>query len=145
MERKITNIKERILYYTDLKDFKKEKFFEDLGVSYGNFKGKAKNQALGSDVIERIVTKYSDINIEWLITGKGNPLKEVLKKDIDQNILGHNNTMIGNNLNSDNSLTIKVLINQIEDCKKIITEKDNQINKLLNIMGNEKKQTSYKR
>lgn len=139
MERKITNIKERILYYTDLKDFKKEKFFEDLGVSYGNFKGKAKNQALGSDVIERIVTKYSDINIEWLITGKGNPLKEVLKKDIDQNILGHNNTMIGNNLNSDNSLTIKVLINQIEDCKKIITEKDNQINKLLNIMGNEKK------
>lgn len=139
MERKITNIKERILYYTDLKDFKKEKFFEDLGVSYGNFKGKAKSQALGSDVIERIVAKYSDINIEWLITGKGNPLKEVLKKDIDQNILGHNNTMIGNNLNSDNSLTIKVLINQIEDCKKIITEKDNQINKLLNIMGNEKK------
>ena len=29
MERKITNIKERILYYTDLKGLAKEKLFDD--------------------------------------------------------------------------------------------------------------------
>ncbi|WP_172914660.1 S24 family peptidase [Capnocytophaga canis] len=75
MERKITNIKERILYFTDFKGFSKEKFFEDLQITYGNFKGKAKNQALGSDVIERIITKYPEINAEWLLIGKEPMLK----------------------------------------------------------------------
>ena len=90
MERKITNIKERILYYTDLKGLAKERFFDDLGVTYGNFKGKAKNQALGSDVIERIITKYPEINPFWLLTGEGEMLKtkseeNVLKKNEDKN------------------------------------------------------------
>lgn len=90
MERKITNIKERILYYTDLKGLAKEKFFDDLGVTYGNFKGKAKNQALGSDVIERIITKYPEINPFWLLTGEGEMLntkseENVLKKNEDKN------------------------------------------------------------
>jgi len=80
MERNLTNIKERILYYTDLKGFSKEKFFEELAVTYGNFKGKAKDQALSSDVIERIISKYPDINIEWLVTGKGDMLKSDIIK-----------------------------------------------------------------
>ena len=90
MERKITNIKERILYYTDLKGLAKEKFFDDLGVTYGNFKGKAKNQALGSDVIERIITKYPEINPFWLLTGEGEMLntkseKNTIKKNDGKN------------------------------------------------------------
>lgn len=71
MERNLTNIKERILYYTDFKGISKEFFFKDLSVSYGTFKGKAKNQALSSDVLERITTKYPDISTYWLLTGKG--------------------------------------------------------------------------
>ena len=90
MERKITNIKERILYYTDLKGLAKEKFFDNLGVTYGNFKGKAKNQALGSDVIERIITKYPEINPFWLLTGEGEMLntkseKNTIKKNDGKN------------------------------------------------------------
>lgn len=76
MERNLANIKERILYYTDNKGFAKEKFFENLGTTYGNFKGKAKEQALSSDIIERIVSNYEDINLEWLLTGKGEMIKE---------------------------------------------------------------------
>lgn len=76
MERNLTNIKERILYYTDNKGLAKEKFFENLGTTYGNFKGKAKEQALSSDIIERIVSNYEDINLEWLLTGKGEMIKE---------------------------------------------------------------------
>lgn len=75
MERNLANIKERILYYTDNKKLAKEKFFEDLGVTYGSFKGKSKEQALSSDVIERIITNYLDINPLWLLTGKGDMLK----------------------------------------------------------------------
>ena len=48
-----------------------EKFFGDLGVSYGNFKGKQKESALGSNVLEKIISKYPEISPVWLLTGKG--------------------------------------------------------------------------
>jgi len=76
METIFTNIKERVLYFTDYKDFAKEKFFEELGVTYGNFKGKAKEKALSSDILAKIVSKYPEINPEWLLTGEGNMLKK---------------------------------------------------------------------
>ena len=76
METILTNIKERILHYTDLKGFPKEKFFEELGVTYGNFKGEAKKKALSSDVLAKIVSKYNDLNPEWLLTGSGSIFKE---------------------------------------------------------------------
>lgn len=76
METKFTNIKERILQITDFKRISKEKFFEDLGVTYGNFKGKAKEKSLSSDVLATIVSKFPDLNSEWLLTGKGDMLKE---------------------------------------------------------------------
>lgn len=76
METIFTNIKERILYITDFKGISKEKFFDDLGVTYGNFKGKAKEKALSSDVLAKIVTNNPDINPEWLLTGHGDMLKQ---------------------------------------------------------------------
>ena len=45
-----SNIKERVLYISESKGITREKFFEDLGITYGNFKGKAKEKALSSDV-----------------------------------------------------------------------------------------------
>ncbi|WP_417366811.1 S24 family peptidase [Flavobacterium beibuense] len=71
MAEKITNIKERILQIAEIKGVSKEKFFEDLGVSYGNFKGKSKNTSVNSDVVARISAKYPDISIEWLLHGIG--------------------------------------------------------------------------
>ena len=75
METFFTNIKERVLYFTDYKGFAKEKFFEELGVTYRNFKGKAKEKALSSDVLAKIVSKYPELNPEWLLTGEGEMLK----------------------------------------------------------------------
>ncbi|MPT34208.1 MAG: helix-turn-helix transcriptional regulator, partial [Flavobacterium sp.] len=46
-------------------------------MTYGSFKGKAKEGSLNSDAIERILTNYPNINIEWLLTGNG---------DIEKNI-----------------------------------------------------------
>lgn len=85
MERNMSNIKERILYYTDIKGFSKESFFEDLGVTYGSFKGKSKEQALSSDVLERIITKYDEISLEWLLTGRGRMLKNESITILDKN------------------------------------------------------------
>ena len=80
METFFTNIKERVLYFTDYKGFAKENFFEELGVTYGTFKGKAKEKALSSDVLAKIVSKYPELNPEWLLTGEGEMLKSETTK-----------------------------------------------------------------
>ena len=70
-----SNIKERVLYISENKGIAREKFFDDLGITYGNFKGKAKEKALSSDILAKIVTKYPDVSPEWLLTGRGEMLK----------------------------------------------------------------------
>lgn len=70
-----SNIKERVLYISENKGITREKFFDDLGITYGNFKGKAKEKALSSDVLAKIITKYPDVSPEWLLTGNGKMLK----------------------------------------------------------------------
>ena len=48
-------------------------------MTYGNFTGKAKETPLNSTAISNILLEMPDINAEWLLTGKGNMLKEVTK------------------------------------------------------------------
>jgi phage repressor protein C with HTH and peptisase S24 domain len=79
MEDKFTNIKERILQIPENKGVSKEKFFESIGMSYGNFKGKSKETPINSNAIADILTIYPDINPNWLIKGEG---KMLLKEDI---------------------------------------------------------------
>ena len=84
MSNKFSNIKERILYISELKNITREKFFKDLGMTYGNFTGKAKETPVNSNAIENILLKYDDINPEWLLTGKGEILKTNLQKTMKQ-------------------------------------------------------------
>jgi hypothetical protein len=75
MEEKYTNIKKRVLQIAKNKEITIEKFLKSIGMTYGSFKGKALKGTLNSDAIVEIYTKYSDINIEWLITGNGEMFK----------------------------------------------------------------------
>jgi len=75
MDKKYTYIKERVLSIADFKSISKEKFLADIGMTYGSFKGKAKEGTLNSDAVAKIYTKHPDINIEWLLTGKGEMIK----------------------------------------------------------------------
>ena len=75
MEKKYTNIKERVLYVAEDKMIPKEKFLESIGMTYGSFKGKAKNGTLNSDAIANISTVYNDVSLQWLLTGQGNMYK----------------------------------------------------------------------
>lgn len=88
MERNLSNIKERLLYYTDIQRITKEIFFDKIGMTYGNFKGIQKNTALNSDAIERILSIYSDISPEWLLTGKGSMLREEKEQGPADHVVG---------------------------------------------------------
>ena len=75
MVNKITNIKERVVQVIEIKRITKETFFEKIGTTSANFRGKAKETPLNSTTIENIITELPDISLEWLLTGKGEMFK----------------------------------------------------------------------
>jgi signal peptidase I len=69
----LTSIKERIIYYIDYRKISITQFYKDSGVTYGVLSQKSK---ISEDNIVRFLTRYNDVNAEWLVTGKGEMLKD---------------------------------------------------------------------
>lgn len=74
-------IKERIVQLIETKRVPKEKFFSDMGVTSANFRGSARKTPVNSDVIANIFAVFPDVNLEWLIAGKGQMLKQNASED----------------------------------------------------------------
>lgn len=74
MENKLPNVKSRILYLVKNQGFKYEIFFPKIGMSYGNFKGNAKNTPINSDALAKILSFFPAVNLRWLLTGEGEML-----------------------------------------------------------------------
>lgn len=72
-------IKDRLKYIRDYADMGQTKFEEHVGLSRGYFN--KSNGNLSSDTILKMLSKFPDLNIEWLITGKGEPFKEDPNKE----------------------------------------------------------------
>jgi len=71
----ISPTKQNILKYLDYKGISKAVFCRETGISYENFKGKSLKSDIGGAILGKIITIYSDISAEWLLTGKGSMLK----------------------------------------------------------------------
>lgn len=76
-------IKERVLYLADILNINKKKFVEDIKQTYGNFTGENRKRPLNSDTINNILSKYPEVNVEWLLTGNGTPLKKVMSNEVE--------------------------------------------------------------
>jgi hypothetical protein len=125
--RNFTTIKERILYFIENQGINITKFYLESGVSYGILTQKSK---ITEDNIVKFLTKYKNVNPEWLLIGKG----EMLKQN-DNNNIGNGQQIIANNIdgdiNADNrqyySDSPEVLKAQIDDKDKLLKEKDERI------------------
>lgn len=117
MANKLSSIKDRVLLLTDYKGIAKEKFFKKIGMTYGNFKGKAKETPLNSNAIDNILTIIPEVNAEWLLTGKG----EMLKKENTEKPNEKDNYII--ELQKDK---IKRLEEEIEELKKVVKSNDHR-------------------
>ena len=73
----MSNSIERLLKYIDYQGDTKYKFYKKTGLSNGFLD---KNRNIGSDKCEIISVYYPDLNLEWLITGKGEMLKPNIKE-----------------------------------------------------------------
>ena len=69
---KNVKITDRILKVLEIKGITKYKFHKDLGLSNGFLD---KSREIGTDKYANILEYFSDINSEWLLTGKGEMLK----------------------------------------------------------------------
>lgn len=76
IENKFGNIKERILQIGDYYDVGRKNICEKIGMTYGNFTGKAKDTPINSIAIQNIISIYPQISIDWLLTGQGTMLRE---------------------------------------------------------------------
>jgi hypothetical protein len=66
---------ERIFQIIEYKGINKSVFYKSTGLSNG-FLDKVKD--IGVSKLEQILNAYPDINMEWLLTGKGEMLKSEL-------------------------------------------------------------------
>jgi hypothetical protein len=74
--KKVSSIKERIKEFAENTGENKDLFFEKIGVTSANFRGKKLQTGVNADLIEKIVSIYPDIDLQWLITGKEKSTKE---------------------------------------------------------------------
>lgn len=121
-------MKERILQFIDYKRFSKSKFYRETGLSNGILD---KKSGLTLDSIDKIYSKYPEINIEWLLTGKGEMLK-TFAQNITQN--GNTNVNNGHNVSGQGNVikqTNDELMEIIREKDKQIAEKDKQIAMLI--------------
>lgn len=66
---------ERIKEYLDYKGISVSAFERSVGMSNSSFSKSLKSGgAIGTDKLENILTKYSDLSAEWLLRGKGEML-----------------------------------------------------------------------
>ncbi|WGU70383.1 hypothetical protein QIU18_13245 [Capnocytophaga canimorsus] len=124
---KISPIKERILQFIERQGIKKVDFSEKTNISYSNLKGKSLYSEIGGEQIAKILEEYGEISPEWLVTGKGEMLKDS-EQNITQN--GNNNTNNGHNISGNRNKIEQTNAELLE----IIREKDRQIASLHKII-----------
>ncbi len=137
-------IKERILQFIDYKGVVKERFYEKIGMTSANFRGKAKETPINSTAIENILSEFPDLNLEWLITGKG---EMILGNTQNVDISNSNNKNL-NNINGSSNVTIsqndiseiieiqREMNSIIKTTQNQLTESQKQVNTLLEILKN---------
>lgn len=74
---------ERLYQYFEYKGIKPTAFEKEIGISNGYF-GKAyrKKASIGSDIIKTIIESSPDLNLEWLILGKGDMIRTKSTKSL---------------------------------------------------------------
>lgn len=78
------NEKERLLKFIEFKKMPKSTTIERIGLTYGNFTGKSNHSSLSCEAIRKIIIFFSELNIVWLLTGKGNMLNSTEPEKITE-------------------------------------------------------------
>lgn len=115
---KNTFIKERIIQFVENQSIKKVDFFSKIGVTSANFRGNQIGSSLSSTTIEIIITHYPEINLHWLITGKGEMLTKNEEKTNYQQVVEKQQPSVAEPKEIYKDDLIEILKEQVADLKK---------------------------
>ena len=130
-------IKERIIQFIDLKGVTKEHFYNKIGMTSANFRGKAKETPINSTAIENILSEFPDLNLDWLITGKGE-----MTKMPTQIVKNEGTTNNQNNINAPIEGNITISQNEMYNIIEIQRELNNIIKTSQEQLSESQKQVS---
>lgn len=111
----ISPIKRRILQFVETLGISKRAFYLHVGISRGTLESET---GITEEVLAKFIAAYSDISIEWLITGKGSMLQDAMniKKTNSEDITDMQKNI--NTLIETNSQLVKLINESIEISKK---------------------------
>ncbi len=138
-------IKERIIQFIDLKGVTKEHFYNKIGMTSANFRGKAKETPINSTAIENILSEFPDLNLDWLITGKGEMTKmstQIVKNEGTTNNQNNINAPVEGNITIPQNEMYNIieiqreLNNIIKTSQEQLSESQKQVSDLIEILKN---------
>lgn len=72
----LATTKERLLQYIDYKGISKTQFYADLDIKRGLLDSDKMKATISDVILAKILVTYTDLNIEWLLSEKGEMLKK---------------------------------------------------------------------
>lgn len=113
-------IKERLVTFLDYLRIGQNKFETNVGISIG-YVNKVKN-SIGSEVIEKIVNAYPELNINWLIMEKGSMLLSET-----ENLSENKTNLAKQNKKEERLFSIKEVNTILNKQKEVMTEEFGKI------------------
>lgn len=108
-------IKERLIAYLKYKGVNNSEFGRIIGVSNAYISSIRKS--IQPDKVEKISANFPDLNIDWLITGKGDMIC------ISNAMIGDGNNHQAGNGNTYNSLSaLEKALDEISEMRKLLAE-----------------------
>lgn len=115
---------DRLLQFIKYAGLSARQFDLSIGASNGYTLRMKKNSAsIGSDVIENILKTYPQLNVIWLITGKG----EMLKENEEELILDFDELPKERQNEIEQIIEVKIKERQEEELKRLLKEVTEEI------------------
>ena len=125
------NIMERVKELAEKKGITMYSLSQETGISQSTFSRLIAGKGEMSRKNLKTLADYFQVNLDWLVTGEGEKLPSVVQHNqAGDNINGHSVTV--------NKTETEKFLEVINSCHKMLREKDEQINRLLNIIENNK-------
>lgn len=124
--------KDRLKEFLTLKGIGRNKFESKIGIATGYLS--SKSLTITSEVIEKAAEEFPDLNIDWLITGKGVAVKPVQSVGDISNSTVSGVNVNGSEIHISSAEAYNTLLKIVNENQKAVEKFQEQIDRLISII-----------